>query len=327
VLLEAQTNAGCVPCNPAEAMLDLPYYDSLCVRVIYHAWWPAANDSLYLFNPAENSARIRYYPPHYDGFRYTPYAWIDGVVRGGFTFSYWGDYVASRLGIPSPYSVSLGGEFSPTERIGNLRITMRQVDSVDAENLMLRVALLEDSVYYVANNGQQIHNHVMRKMIPDTLGTPVSIPESDSVTISVPFVCPEPLVSNNCKLAVWLQTDSTRMVWQAAIIGISQLGPLRIDHPADIPHSFGIEQNYPNPFNGTTVIAFTLETESVISLEVLDILGRSVVALVNGVQPSGRHQIVWDGNDIGGAPSASGVYFCRVSVAGRSLFRQMLLLR
>ncbi|MCB0074768.1 MAG: hypothetical protein KDE20_25055, partial [Caldilineaceae bacterium] len=51
----------------------------------------------------------------------------------------------------------------------------------------------------------------------------------------------------------------------------------------EVPAFFTLEQNYPNPFNPTTTIAYTVHSAGHVSLEVFDLLGRSVGVLVDGV--------------------------------------------
>mgnify|MGYP001560587399 CR=1 FL=1 len=66
-------------------------------------------------------------------------------------------------------------------------------------------------------------------------------------------------------------------------------------------------KNYPNPFHSTTRILFTLSKRSKTSLDIIDINGRKVATLVNGVLNSGQYEAVWDGS---GSPA--GVYFYRL---------------
>ena len=64
--------------------------------VTYHTWWPSAADPYYAYDTLEVQNRVNYYPPHTDGYYYTPYAWIDGTVRGGRTYDLWGGMMLAR---------------------------------------------------------------------------------------------------------------------------------------------------------------------------------------------------------------------------------------
>lgn len=47
----------------------------------------------------------------------------------------------------------------------------------------------------------------------------------------------------------------------------------------ETPHTFAVRGNYPNPFNPTTTITFSLPVGADVSVEVFDVLGRSMLAL------------------------------------------------
>ncbi len=80
--------------------------------------------------------------------------------------------------------------------------------------------------------------------------------------------------------------------------------------------------NFPNPFNSSTIIRFSLETESNVELAVFDILGRRIDRLVDGHLSSGDYLIEWDAR---GRPS--GVYFYRLVTQETAVTRRMTLLR
>jgi hypothetical protein len=83
-----------------------------------------------------------------------------------------------------------------------------------------------------------------------------------------------------------------------------------IVHTRNIPEIFSLQQNFPNPFNPVTTIAFYLETTSLITLKVYDILGREVSTLIH-------HEIMEEGLqdvDFDASSFASGVYFYRIDI-------------
>ena len=82
-------------------------------------------------------------------------------------------------------------------------------------------------------------------------------------------------------------------------------------------------QNYPNPFNPETRIVFTLKKKESVTLDVVDILGKTVAVLLDDVvMGTGTHTTLFDGSGL-----ASGVYFARLKSSDQVLIRKMMLNR
>jgi len=82
----------------------------------------------------------------------------------------------------------------------------------------------------------------------------------------------------------------------------------------------------PNPFNPKTTICFFLDAPANVRLEIFGADGRRVTALQDGLAGAGSHERTWTGMDVAGHPVASGVYYVRLSVDGRSIAQKRLLL-
>jgi hypothetical protein len=93
------------------------------------------------------------------------------------------------------------------------------------------------------------------------------------------------------------------------------------------PTVFALRQNYPNPFNPTTVIQYALPKSSFVRIEVYNILGQRVRALVEEEQEPGYKMIRWDGKDDGGVEVSSGVYFYKIEAGDFTECRKMTLLK
>jgi len=97
---------------------------------------------------------------------------------------------------------------------------------------------------------------------------------------------------------------------------------------ADPPRAaFGLGQNFPNPFNPRTVIEISVPEcgGEATNLIVYDLRGRFVDTIVDGYLAPGRYRLIWEGRNGNGEPVSSGVYFYRLTVAGRSETRRMIL--
>ena len=102
---------------------------------------------------------------------------------------------------------------------------------------------------------------------------------------------------------------------------ISEVVPVR-QTSQQLPDRFWLEQNYPNPFNPSTLIIYSVPTQTFITIRVFDVLGRKVETLVSGVKSPGEYQVRWNAN---GVPS--GVYLCRLEADRSTQVRRMLLVR
>jgi hypothetical protein len=95
-----------------------------------------------------------------------------------------------------------------------------------------------------------------------------------------------------------------------------------------LPPVVRLEQNVPNPFNPATAIAYTVpEGGAAVRLDVLDLEGRLVRTLIDGLRPAGRHTATWDGLTRRGTPAAAGVYLYRLESDGRTETRKMALVQ
>ena len=90
----------------------------------------------------------------------------------------------------------------------------------------------------------------------------------------------------------------------------------------ELPSRFSLEQNFPNPFNPTTSITYTVESAEHITLEVFDLLGRSVRVLIDGVVAQGEYTYQFEAGNL-----PSGMYLYRLSSGNETITRKMMLLK
>lgn len=95
----------------------------------------------------------------------------------------------------------------------------------------------------------------------------------------------------------------------------------------EVPDGLGLFQNVPNPFAGSTTIRFALPKAGHVKLEVFDVEGRLVSALIDGQRTAGIQSAVWEGRDAEGNSMPSGVYFYRLSHGSEEKTMKMLLLK
>ncbi len=94
-----------------------------------------------------------------------------------------------------------------------------------------------------------------------------------------------------------------------------------------LPQETTLKSNFPNPFNPLTRIRYDLKEAIHVQIQVFDMLGRSVVTLVDEVQPAGEQSVVWDGRNHAGEEVASGTYFYKMTAGNASDVQRMVLSR
>lgn len=90
----------------------------------------------------------------------------------------------------------------------------------------------------------------------------------------------------------------------------------------EVAGRFALQPAYPNPFNPTTRISYDVPQAQAVTLQVYDVLGRTVHVLVDGVQEAGRYVVTFDATSL-----ASGTYYYRLEAGAFSQTRRMLLLK
>ncbi|MFQ5906083.1 MAG: Omp28-related outer membrane protein [bacterium] len=214
VLGEMFTNYACPPCKPAGEELDrfAPLHPYLSV-IRYHTWWPLNDDPFYLANAAENTARTNYYQP---GAKFIPRLFIDGIIDGGSDYTSWEDLVSGREAVESPLNVIVDGTYDWSTRSGTVYAYIEATDTIPQADLKLHFVITECDIHFRAPNGQSVFHEVMRDMLPDADGEPVSIsfPE-DSVIRYRDFYLDTSWVFHNCEVVVFIQSDADTEVLQA----------------------------------------------------------------------------------------------------------------
>lgn len=118
---------------------------------------------------------------------------------------------------------------------------------------------------------------------------------------------------------LWINIDDL-FIGNRSEIGITQIN-------TEIPRKHDLSQNYPNPFNPSTKIRFQItasgnKPSEKIKLNVYDILGRKVAALVNEELTPGTYEAAWDAGLLPG-----GAYFYRLIAGEITLTKKMILVK
>ncbi len=152
---------------------------------------------------------------------------------------------------------------------------------------------------------------------------PEAIAKIDGVIASLPPGSEEEIAVLDHEIAVieemLAESSANRSSGEA-----SEATPETQSREGALPAAFALGAAYPNPFDAATVIPFEVAERAEVRLAVVDLLGREVAVLENGLHEAGRYRVRFDGRGL-----ASGVYVLRavmVPAAGGSarVFSQKL---
>lgn len=123
-------------------------------------------------------------------------------------------------------------------------------------------------------------------------------------------------------------TDETgKIVSDIFTITVIQAIPTGVSEKSPQSTGFRLEQNYPNPFNPKTTINYSLEKPSEVKLKIYNLNGQCISTLVEGLQSTGNHSIIWNTKNENVLPVSSGIYIYCLETEMLKLQRKMLLVR
>jgi len=107
---------------------------------------------------------------------------------------------------------------------------------------------------------------------------------------------------------LWIGTADTGLIayQEGGVVGITEERGTRNDERASL------SAPYPNPSSGPVNIQYELRTFSQLHLSILDLNGRIVCVLEDGMQNKGIHNIIWDSKHDDGSSCPAGVYIIRM---------------
>ena len=116
--------------------------------------------------------------------------------------------------------------------------------------------------------------------------------------------------------------DGSAAVYTNALLVVDEWGH------GGVPEVFALKQNFPNPFNPLTRIRYQLPEESVVTIQIYDIMGRAVRSLVSGQKElTGYHQVTWDATNNAGDPVSAGMYLYLIQAGQFRDTRKMVLMK
>jgi hypothetical protein len=90
--------------------------------------------------------------------------------------------------------------------------------------------------------------------------------------------------------------------------------------------AFALEPARPNPARGPARFQFSLPRAAPVRLSVLDLQGREIAVLAEGIRAAGRHTVEWSGRSGRGAVP-TGLYLVRLVTPGGTFLRRLVIIR
>lgn len=169
----------------------------------------------------------------------------------------------------------------------------------------------------VTNGGWIDNMPVDRKMLVNT--GPFTMAPGDTQEIIYAIVVNQGVDALN-------SITTARQTAELAADLLPNLQPTAIDQGEVLPQEFVLLENFPNPFNPQTTFRFVLPGSGNVQLEIFNLSGQRVATLLNEFRVAGEHRVLWTAS-ADGQSLPSGNYFARLTVAGQSLTRKVLLLK
>ena len=133
-----------------------------------------------------------------------------------------------------------------------------------------------------------------------------------------------------------LQPQAKRIVYMAVALGTDEASMLAnmgfaeghygvitsVNEPLATIKNYKLEQNYPNPFNPSTTISFSIPERERVTLDVYNLLGQKVAAIVNREMEQGNYSFSFDGSNL-----ASGIYIYSLRAGSFTSTKKMMLLK
>ena len=95
----------------------------------------------------------------------------------------------------------------------------------------------------------------------------------------------------------------------------------------NMPIEFKLHSPYPNPFNPVTTIGFDVPNRSRLKINIFDLNGKQIKALLDESKDAGRYKINWDGTNSNGDVVSTGIYFVKFMTRDRTFNQKVLFLK
>ncbi len=218
MIIEFFTSSTCGPCasnNPILTAFMNSHDPEKITSIGYHMSWPApGNDPMYLYNTGDNDGRRNYY-----GINSIPQGRFDGsiVLNSGYSNSTFQYYYDQNINILSPVSIILTDSAFATDSV-KVRATVI-CETMLSGPVVVYVAVVENHIHYTSppgSNGEMDFYTVMRKMLPSSSGTQLSLFPGARKVLEFKFRKDPVWNSNEIYVMAFAQNPTTKEMFTAA---------------------------------------------------------------------------------------------------------------
>jgi hypothetical protein len=218
MIIEFFTSSTCGPCaqnNPTLTAFMSSHDPEIITSIGYHmSWPPPGNDPMYLFNTGDNDGRRSYY-----GINSIPEGRFDGSTPlyspySNSTFQY---YYDQRINMLSPVSIILTDSAFATDSV-KVKATVI-CETMLTSPVVVYVAVVENHIHYTSppgTNGETDFYTVMRKMLPSSSGTQLSLFPGARKVLEFKFRKDPVWNSNEIYVMAFAQNPTTKEMFTAA---------------------------------------------------------------------------------------------------------------
>jgi Secretion system C-terminal sorting domain len=285
-LIETFTSSTCGPCNPGNAQLQSLLADSQnddkAVSLKYQMSWPSPGDPYFT---DEGNARKQFY-----SIGGIPATRLDGLVEYN-PASMTQANLNTQYAIPATMDIVAHYQVDEVTKTVDVQVVVEALEETTT-SVRLYIAIFEYGTNgNVGNNGETSFHHVMKKMLPSSVGTsimPMSVGEIENNQLSHTFVgnyrLPQDAgdqIVHSTEHSVEEFSDLGVVVWVQKPSGVKQVHQAVY---ADMT-SAGIDENngsietakvYPNPVTDNAAIAFHSTITQNVTINVFDVFGQLV---------------------------------------------------
>lgn len=277
IIVEHFTNTRCSAC----ASRNPGFYNVLNQNpnVIHIAFHPSAPYSACLFstqNKIQNDAR----PKYYGIFGSTPRFVINGVEKSGQATS--GTVYNEFKNQTTPVDLQVKVAKAGTDIEVSFDVDIKSNNTIGSVNYL--VALVEDTVFYNAPNGEKIHRNVFRKSLTNDMLPSFTVPQNAGNQYNFRDVIKTEAFWDLSRIyAIVILTDSNKKVVQVAKSPLYNPNTVSsTDQQPEIAQNVNI---YPNPV--TSELFFqSYSNESIQNIVIKNSIGQKVMKIAPKVSES-----------------------------------------